>query len=148
MANIKTMDIHKILELLPHRYPFMLVDRVLGYDEGQSITCLKNVTFNEPFFTGHFPEMPVMPGVLMVEALAQAAGLLVYCITREPDNFFYFAGIDKVRFKRVVQPGDQLHLHVELLRHKNAIWKFVAKAEVDGELACTAELMVAKEEKK
>jgi 3-hydroxyacyl-[acyl-carrier-protein] dehydratase len=142
--NIKEMDIHKILELIPHRYPFVMVDRVLEYEKDKGLIALKNVTFNEPFFTGHFPENPVMPGVLMVEALAQAAGLLVFCITKEK-GFFYFAGVDNVRFKRIVKPGDQLYLHVNVERHKGKIWKFNAKATVDGEVACTADLMIAGE---
>ena len=141
--DIKKMDIHKILELLPHRAPFVMVDRVLDYEDGKSIMGLKNVTYNEPFFPGHFPDKPVMPGVLMVEALAQTAGLLVYLVTKEI-GFFYFAGIEKVRFKRVVEPGDQLYLHVEVEKRKERIWKFKAKATVDGEIACTADLMVAR----
>ncbi len=142
MTNIEDLDIHKILELLPHRYPFMLVDRVLEYEE-ESIVALKNITYNEPFFTGHFPNNPVMPGVLMVEALAQAAGLLVYCMT-DDTRLFYFAGIDKVRFKRKVIPGDQLELHVTVERRKKDLWKFNAQAMVDGEIACIANLMIAR----
>ncbi len=143
IEDMKDMDVYKILELLPHRYPFMLVDRVLEYEKDKGIIALKNITFNEPFFTGHFPANPVMPGVLIIEALAQAAGLLVFCITKEK-GFFYFAGIDNVRFKRVVKPGDQLYLRVDVEKNKRNIWKFNAKATVDGEVACTADLMIAR----
>ena len=144
MTNINKLDIHEILQLLPHRFPFMLVDRVLEYEKDKSILAIKNVTYNEPFFQGHFPDKPVMPGVLMVEALAQTAGLLVYCITHKV-GFYFFAGIDNVRFKKVVEPGDQLFLHVNVERNKKNIWKFNAKATVDGEVVCTADLMIAGE---
>ncbi len=140
------MDIHKILKQLPHRYPFLLVDRVLAIDKGKSIRALKNVTINEPFFEGHFPSRPVMPGVLMLEALAQAAALLAFdTLDTAPtdDMVYYFAGIDGARFKRPVGPGDQLILEVELLRMKAGIFKFNAKALVDGELAVEAELTCA-----
>ena len=140
------MDIHKILKQLPHRYPFLLVDRVLEIDKGKSIKALKNVTINEPFFEGHFPHRPVMPGVLMLEALAQAAGLLAFdTLGAGPtdDMVYYFAGIDGARFKRPVEPGDQLILEVELLRMKAGIFKFKARALVAGELAVEAELTCA-----
>ena len=140
------MDIHQILKQLPHRYPFLLVDRVLEIDKGKSIRALKNVTINEPFFTGHFPHRPVMPGVLMLEALAQAAALLAFdAMDTSPtdDMVYYFAGIDNARFKQPVEPGDQLILHVELLRMKAGIFKFKARAEVDGNLAVEAELTCA-----
>ena len=140
------MDIHKILKQLPHRYPFLLVDRVLKLDKGKSIKALKNVTINEPFFEGHFPHRPVMPGVLMLEALAQAAALLAFdAMDTSPsdDMVYYFAGIDSARFKRPVEPGDQLILEVELLRMKAGIFKFKARALVDGELAVEAELTCA-----
>lgn len=140
------MDIHKILKQLPHRYPFLLVDRVLELDKGKSIKALKNVTINEPFFEGHFPHRPVMPGVLMLEALAQAAALLAFdAMDTSPsdDMVYYFAGIDSARFKRPVEPGDQLILEVELLRMKAGIFKFKARALVDGELAVEAELTCA-----
>lgn len=146
MSIVDSIDVAKILKLLPHRYPFLLVDKVIDYVEGESITAVKNVTFNEPHFQGHFPERPVMPGVLMVEAMAQTAGLLVFCITGKEDSFFFFAGIDNVRFKRVVIPGDQLQIKVTLDRQRKGIWKFSAEASVDGELACTAELMIARDE--
>ena len=138
------MDIHQILKQLPHRYPFLLVDRVLDIEKGVRIRALKNVTINEPFFTGHFPHRPVMPGVLMLEALAQAAALLAFDTLGEtPDDktVYYFAGIDGARVKRPVEPGDQLTLEVELLRMKSGVFKFKAIAKVGEELAVEAELM-------
>jgi 3-hydroxyacyl-[acyl-carrier-protein] dehydratase len=138
------MDIHQILKQLPHRYPFLLVDRVLDIEKGVRIRALKNVTINEPFFTGHFPHRPVMPGVLMLEALAQAAAILAFDTLGEtPDDntVYYFAGIDGARFKRPVEPGDQLTLEVELLRMKSGVFKFKAIAKVGDELAVEAELM-------
>ncbi|OHC80448.1 MAG: 3-hydroxyacyl-[acyl-carrier-protein] dehydratase FabZ [Rhodoferax sp. RIFCSPLOWO2_12_FULL_60_11] len=140
------MDIYKILKQLPHRYPFLLVDRVLAIDKGKSIRAVKNVTINEPFFQGHFPHRPVMPGVLMLEALAQAAALLAFDAidtTPDEDSVYYFAGMDGVRFKRPVEPGDQLILEVELVRMKAGIFKFKARALVDDELAVEAELTCA-----
>ncbi|MEI6759086.1 MAG: 3-hydroxyacyl-ACP dehydratase FabZ [Betaproteobacteria bacterium] len=140
------MDIHKILKQLPHRYPFLLVDRVLSIDKGKTIRALKNVTMNEPFFQGHFPHRPVMPGVLMLEALAQAAALLAFdALDTSPndDTVYYFAGIDGARFKRPVEPGDQLILDVELLRMKAGIFKFKARALVAEDLAVEAELTCA-----
>jgi 3-hydroxyacyl-[acyl-carrier-protein] dehydratase len=138
------MDIHQILTKLPHRYPFLLVDRVLAVDPGKSIRALKNVTINEPFFTGHFPHRPVMPGVLMLEAMAQTAGLLAFAddtTTRDANSVIYFAGIDGARFKRPVEPGDQLVMDVEIVRHKAGIYKFKAVARVGEDVACEAELM-------
>jgi 3-hydroxyacyl-[acyl-carrier-protein] dehydratase len=140
------MDIHTILKQLPHRYPFLLVDRVLTIEKGKSIRALKNVTINEPFFQGHFPHRPVMPGVLMLEALAQAAALLAFdAMGTSPsdDMVYYFAGIDGARFKRPVEPGDQLFLDVELLRMKAGIFKFKARALVGEDLAVEAELTCA-----
>ena len=139
-----SMDIHQILRQLPHRYPILLVDRVLDIEKGKKIRALKNISINEPFFTGHFPHRPVMPGVLMLEALAQAAALLAFDTLGEtPDDqtVYYFAGIDGARFKRPVEPGDQLILEVELLRMKAGIFKFGARALVEGEVATEAELM-------
>jgi len=130
--------------MLPHRYPFLLVDRVLQLDKGKSIVALKNVTINEPFFNGHFPHRPVMPGVLMLEALAQAAALLSFHtmdVVPDENTIYYFAGIDGARFKRPVEPGDALTLMVELDRMKAGIFKFKAKAMVGAELAVEAELM-------
>jgi 3-hydroxyacyl-[acyl-carrier-protein] dehydratase len=142
--TMDTMDIHQILKKLPHRYPILLVDRVLEMEKGVRIKALKNVTINEPFFTGHFPHRPVMPGVLMLEALAQAAALLSFeTIGESPDSdtVYYFVGIDGARFKRPVEPGDQLILEVEVSRVKAGIYKYKARASVDGELAVEAELM-------
>ncbi len=140
------MDIHRILKQLPHRYPFLLVDRVVEIDKGKRIKALKNVTINEPFFEGHFPRRPVMPGVLMLEALAQAAALLSFdAMDASPsdDTVYYFAAIDAARFKRPVEPGDQLVLEAELLRSKSGIFKFKTRASVEGELAVEAELTCA-----
>jgi 3-hydroxyacyl-[acyl-carrier-protein] dehydratase len=138
------MDIHKILKQLPHRYPILLVDRVLELEKGVRIKALKNVSINEPHFQGHFPHRPVMPGVLMLEALAQAAALLAFDTLGEtPDDqtVYYFAGIDGARFKRPVEPGDQLILEVELDRMKAGLFKFKARAKVGDEIAAEAELM-------
>ena len=142
MSPIKTnFDIRDIMGLLTHRYPFLLVDRVTGYEPQKTLTALKNVTFNEPFFPGHFPEVPTMPGVLMLEALAQACGLLAVLdsgVRPESGFILYFAGIDEARFKRPVVPGDQLVLHVELDKQKRNVWKFRTRASVDGQTACEA----------
>ena len=138
------MDIHEILRQLPHRYPFLLVDRVLSCEKGQRIQALKNVTINEPFFNGHFPHRPVMPGVLMLEAMAQAAALLAFDtigVTPDDKTVYYFAGIDGARFKRPVEPGDQLIMYVELLRLKSGIFKFKGVTRVQGNVVCEAELM-------
>ena len=140
------MDIHEILEYLPHRYPFLLIDRVVAVEPGKSIHAYKNVTINEPFFVGHFPHHPVMPGVLIMEALAQAAGILSFkSEDKKPtkNDVFYFAGIDEARFKKPVMPGDQLHLHVEIERQMRGIWKYKAEARVDGQIAAEAKLMCA-----
>jgi 3-hydroxyacyl-[acyl-carrier-protein] dehydratase len=138
------MDITQIMKHLPHRYPFLLVDRVLELVPNERIVALKNVTMNEPQFPGHFPHHPVMPGVLMIEALAQAAGLLAFVSAAVPvdDNtVIYFVGIDGARFKRPVVPGDQLRIEASILRSVRGIWKFAAKGTVDGQIACEAELM-------
>ena len=138
------MDIHEILKYLPHRYPFLLVDRVLSCEPGKDITALKNVTINEPFFNGQFPYSPVMPGDVVIEALAQTAGLLTLkSVDAKPDedSIFYFVGIDAARFKKPVQPGDQLILKATILRERVGIWKYAARAEVDGRVAAEAELM-------
>jgi 3-hydroxyacyl-[acyl-carrier-protein] dehydratase len=138
------MDIHQILKQLPHRYPILLVDRVLEIETGKSIKALKNVTINEPFFMGHFPKHPVMPGVLMIEAMAQAAALLSFStlgVTPDDKTVYYFAGIDSARFKRPVGPGDQMIMDVTLLRMKAGIFKYKGVIRVDGLIACEAELM-------
>ena len=140
------MDIHQVMKMLPHRYPFLLIDRVLEIDKGKRITALKNVTINEPFFNGHFPHRPVMPGVLMLEAMAQAAALLSFHsldIVPDKNVVYYFAGIDGARFKRPVEPGDQLRLEVEIDRMKAGIWKFKGKGLVGDDLAVEATLMCA-----
>ena len=138
------MDIHEILKRLPHRYPFLLVDRVLELDKGKRIKALKNVTMNEPYFVGHFPHRPVMPGVMILEALAQAAAILAFDnmgVLPDDKTVFYFAGIDGARFKRPVEPGDQLLLDVTLDRMKSGVFKFKARATVDGELAVEADFL-------
>ena len=138
------MDINEIRNTLPHRYPFLLVDRVLEFNAGKSLVAIKNVTVNEPFFQGHFPEKPVMPGVLILEALAQATGLLAFRSEGRDaarDSLYYFVGIDKARFKRPVEPGDQLRLSVEVLKVKRGIWVFNTKASVDDKVAATAVIM-------
>ena len=138
------LDIHQILKILPHRYPILLVDRVVEFEANTRIKAIKNVTINEPFFLGHFPKRPVMPGVMMLEALAQAAALLSFhSMGTQPDEntVVYFVGIDGARFKRVVEPGDQLVLEASLERAKAGIYKYKARASVDGETAVEAELM-------
>jgi len=142
------MDIYEILEYLPHRYPFLLVDKVIDYKAGEYLIAVKNVSVNEPFFPGHFPQRPVFPGVLIMEALAQATGLLAFKTQgKKPDgsSLYYFAGIDNCRFKQPVQPGDQMFLEVKLLTTKRNIWKFSAEAKVDGKVVASAELMCAEQ---
>lgn len=141
---MNSMDISEILRYLPHRYPFLLIDRVMSYEAGKSITALKNVTINEPFFNGHFPHHPVMPGVLIIEAMAQAAALLSFVTMgakSDERSIYYFVGIDNARFKRPVTAGDALHLQVTLTRHVRGLWKFAAKAHVGDALAAEADLM-------
>ncbi|MCE2872392.1 MAG: 3-hydroxyacyl-ACP dehydratase FabZ [Xanthomonadales bacterium] len=143
-----TLDINAILRQLPHRYPFLLVDRVLECHKGQSIRALKNVTYNEPFFPGHFPQRPVMPGVLIIEALAQTAGILAFVtagVFPDDNTRFYFVGIDEARFRRPVEPGDQLILTATLQRQMRGIWKFGAAALVGDTEVASASLMVAPE---
>lgn len=138
------MDIHAILEYLPHRYPFLLVDRVLEVVPGERIAAFKNVSMNEPFFPGHYPHHPVMPGVLIVEAMAQTAAILSFkTMGDKPDDksVYYFVGIDGARFKRPVGPGDQLIMEVAITLNKRGMWKFSGKASVDGQVACEAELI-------
>ncbi len=141
---MNTLDINQNKEYLPHRYPMLLVDRVLDWELGKSITAIKNVTINEEFFNGHFPHKPVMPGVIMIEALAQTAALLSFLtMGKKPDenSVVYFIGIDGARFKRPVEPGDQIRMDVEILRCTRGIWKYKARASVDGQTAVEAELM-------
>ncbi len=136
------MDIQEIQSLLPHRYPFLLVDRVVESQPGKRLAAIKNVTINEPFFQGHFPTKPVMPGVLLIEAMAQATGLLAMESAEVPkEAIYYLVGVDKARFKRPVVPGDQLRFDVEVLKHRRDIWVFAAEAKVDGELVASAEIM-------
>ena len=143
MSKEIAIDINKIMKLLPHRYPFLLVDRVLEFTPRQSITAIKNVTINEPFFQGHFPDFPVMPGVLIIEALAQTAALLTFTEEKADDAVYYFAGIDGARFKKPVLPGDQLVMVATYHREKAGIYKFHVKATVDGELAAEADITCA-----
>jgi len=141
---VSPMDIHEILQHLPHRYPILLVDRVLDVKPGERIVALKNVSVNEPFFPGHYPHHPVMPGVLIVEALAQAAAILSFkTMGGKPDDksVYYFVGIDGARFKRPVSPGDQLILEVSIQANKRGLWKFAAQAKVEDQVAAEAELM-------
>jgi 3-hydroxyacyl-[acyl-carrier-protein] dehydratase len=136
------MDIQKIQSLLPHRYPFLLVDRVIESEPGKRLVAIKNVTINEPFFQGHFPSKPVMPGVLLIEAMAQATGLLAMESTDVPkEAIYYLVGVDKARFKRPVVPGDQLVFEVEVLKRKREIWVFDAVAKVDDKVVASAEIM-------
>jgi 3-hydroxyacyl-[acyl-carrier-protein] dehydratase len=141
---LNTIDIHEIQKLLPHRYPFLLIDRVIDYTPGEHLVGIKNVTFNEPQFTGHFPQRVIMPGVLILEALAQATGLLAFKTADELSSdkeLYYLAGIDNARFKRPVEPGDQLKLDVKLVKQKRNLWKFFGEATVDGELIVSADIM-------
>lgn len=139
-----SMDIHEVLKHLPHRYPFMLIDKVVEMELGKSITAIKNVTYNEPYFPGHFSYHPVMPGVLILEAMAQAAAIVSFkTMGKLPndDSVYYFAGIDKARFKKPVSPGDQLVLKVNIDRILRGIWKYSGQALVDGQVVAEAELM-------
>ena len=150
MTDTKTLDIEAIINRLPHRFPFLLVDRVLSLIPGQSIVALKNVTVNESHFVGHFPQHPVMPGVLVVEALAQAGGVLAWESANAEEQsvtILYLVGLEKVRFKHPVTPGDQLILNAELTKHRRGVWRFTCVAEVDGKTAAEAEiLMVTRKE--
>jgi len=143
------LDIHEVIQYLPHRFPFLLVDRVLDIKMRESVHAIKNVSINEPYFCGHFPQRPVMPGVLIVEALAQASGILIMVSEGcKPDGtfLFYLAHIGNARFKRVVEPGDQLNLHVKLLKEKRGLWKFETYATVNDELVCSVELTNVKKD--
>jgi len=138
---MSVLDIDAIMEHLPHRYPFLLVDRVLEYEEGESIRALKNVSVNEPQFTGHFPSAPIMPGVLIIEAMAQAGGILAFISApKDVEYLVYFTGIDQAKFRRPVRPGDQLIFTLTKLRRRGDMWKFKGEAHVDGQLACSANL--------
>lgn len=149
MANqLNSLQVQEIMALLPHRYPFLLIDRVLDYTPGVSLTALKNVTINEPIFTGHFPGMPIFPGVLILEALAQATGILGFkTVTERSENELYlFAAIDGARFKKPVVPGDTMILEVKFLKERSNMWKFYGEAKVEGVIVCSAELMCARRE--
>ena len=146
MNEPTTLDINGVMKYLPHRYPFLLVDRVLEFVPGKSIRALKNVTYNEPFFTGHFPHRPLMPGVIILEALAQSAGLLAFLtadVIPDDNTRFYFVGIDKARFRKPVEPGDQLILIVKLERTFKGIYRYATSAEVGGEEVANAQIMIA-----
>ncbi len=141
---MNSLDIHKVLEYLPHRYPFLMIDRVLDYTKDESLTAIKNVTFNEPFFQGHFPYRPVMPGVLILEAMAQACAILAAAsleVQANSKRLYYFVGVDNARFKHPVEPGDQLTIQAKMDRKLKGIWKCQSSAFVGDQLCCSAELM-------
>jgi len=138
------MNINEVKNFLPHRYPFLLIDRVINLEVGKNLTAIKNVTFNEPHFNGHFPEQPIMPGVLIIEALAQATGILAFKSEvgkPQTGQIYMLVGVDKVRFKRIVEPGDQLEIYAEVVTVKRGIWKFNCKATVEGQLVTSAEII-------
>lgn len=146
---MENSNIFEILRLLPHRYPFLLVDRIMQFEPGKRLVAIKNVTINEPFFDGHFPDNPVMPGVLVIEALAQASGLLAFKSAERQNtdgSIFYLVGVDNARFKRPIGPGDQVLLEVEVVKVMRGVWKFTACAKVDGNIAASADLMCAERE--
>lgn len=148
-SDLSEFDIQKVMELLPHRYPFLLIDRVIACSPGDSLTALKNVSFNEPFFQGHFPRQPIMPGVLIMEALAQATGLLSFCSMPEDgkNKLYMLVGIDKARFRDQVVPGDQLVLAVNLKRNMRGIWMYQGTATVDDKVVAEAELMCSAQDR-
>lgn len=143
----KIIDIQQIMKLLPHRFPFLLIDRVIDYVPSKTLTAIKNVTVNEPFFTGHFPERPVMPGVLMLEAMAQAGAVLYFQTHIDAgtpdDGLLLFAGVDNARFKRIVEPGDQLRIEIEVLKIRSIVWRMQSKIFVEDKLVCSAEILSA-----
>jgi len=144
---MNSMDIHQIFKHLHHRYPFLLIDRVLDYTVGESLKAIKNVTYNEPFFQGHFPHRPVMPGVLLIEAMAQATGILSFKTAEaqpEDNSLYYLVGIDNARFKKPVEPGDQLVIDVKLTRTTRGVWKYAATAKVEDKLVASADLICMK----
>ena len=138
------MNINEVKNFLPHRYPFLLIDRVISFESGKNLTAIKNVSFNEPQFTGHFPDQPIMPGVLIIEAMAQATGILAFkSEVGKPQvgQIYMLVGVDKVRFKRIVEPGDQLEIYAEVVTVKRGMWKFICTAKVEGELVTSAEIL-------
>ena len=138
------MNINEVKNFLPHRYPFLLIDRVINFESGKNLTAIKNVSFNEPQFTGHFPDQPIMPGVLIIEAMAQATGILAFkSEVGKPEigQIYMLVGVNNVRFKKIVEPGDQLEIYVEVVTVKRGIWKFSCKAKVDGALVTSAEIL-------
>lgn len=145
-AQKNTIDVQEIQKLIPHRYPMLLVDRVLDFEAGKSLHAIKNITINEPVFTGHFPELAIFPGVMILESLAQATGILGFksAEAREKDEMYLFASIDNAKFKQPVVPGDTMHLHVEFLKERRGMWKFYGEARVDGKVVCSADLMCAR----
>ncbi|MEM0910249.1 MAG: 3-hydroxyacyl-ACP dehydratase FabZ [Pseudomonadota bacterium] len=144
--TLNTIEIKEIMSLLPHRYPMLLIDRVTDYEINKSITAYKNITINEGLFSGHFPNEPIFPGVMILEAMAQAAGILGFKTMGNSDRLYLYAGIDKARFKAPVVPGDRLDFHVNYLKERRGIWKFEGVASVDGKDVCTAEFMCAMRE--
>ncbi len=147
MDNVKkTIDLNEIKTLIPHRYPMLLVDKVVDHEPGKTLHAIKNVTINEPVFTGHFPELAIFPGVLILEALAQATGILGFKSTegREANEMYLFASIDNAKFKKPVLPGDTMNLHVEFIKERRGMWKFYGEAIVDGKVVCSADLMCAR----
>lgn len=147
--SLELLDIYRVMKYLPHRYPFLLIDRVTHYISGESLTALKNVTVNEPFFPGHFPHRPIMPGVLILESMAQATGILAIITADrflDDKSLYYFVGVDNARFKQPVIPGDQLIVEVKLLRTMRSLWKFSCEAKVENKLVASAEIMCAEKE--
>ncbi|GAA6173062.1 3-hydroxyacyl-ACP dehydratase FabZ [Colwellia sp. KU-HH00111] len=144
--KLKPISLNEIKALIPHRYPMLLVDKVVDYEPLKSLHAIKNVTINEPIFTGHFPDAAIFPGVLILEALAQATGILGFKSSegREDNEMYLFASIDKARFKQPVLPGDTMHLHVEFIKERRGMWKFYGEARVDGKVVCSADLMCAR----
>lgn len=140
------IDLKEIQQLIPHRYPMLLVDRVLDFQEGEWLHAIKNVTYNEPVFTGHFPEFAIFPGVLILEAMAQATGILGFKTAKDRgnDEMYLFASLDNVRFKKPVIPGDTMHLHVKFIKERRGMWKFSGEAKVDGKIVCSADIMCAR----
>ncbi|MFI3256171.1 MAG: 3-hydroxyacyl-ACP dehydratase FabZ [Psittacicella sp.] len=145
LKNNKILDIDEVMSLLPHRYPFLLIDKVIDYEDQKWLKAIKNITINEPCFTGHFPKKPIFPGVLILEAMAQATGLLAFTSFGIPkEEIYYLASVDKARFKIPVRPGDQMEIEVHYVKHKRGITKFTAVAKVDSQVVCEAELMCAR----